>query len=321
MERQFRDDVRSFLKGDNGTVGRVAARLFGSPDLYGHEEREAEQSVNFVTCHDGFTLNDLVSYNHKHNEANGEANRDGTEGNLSWNCGVEGPTADPAVERLRTRQVKNFFTLTLLALGVPMLLMGDEVRRTQRGNNNAYCQDNDLSWLDWTLLEPHRDLHRFVKTLIAQRLQLARLVPAHDLGLSLNQLLRRAQIRPRGVRLDPPDWREDAHSLAFTALGPEGRILLHAMLNAYWEPLAFELPPRTEGPHQGGSAGWIRLGTRRRTSVQGLTCRPCRTPPTWCNPARWRSWWPSWPAPLRPARRRPFGDEGVAAAAADGRTS
>ena len=117
---KFRDDVRSFLKGDNGTAGRVAARLFGSPDLYGHEEREAEQSVNFVTCHDGFTLNDLVSYNHKHNEANGEDNRDGTAWNLSWNCGVEGPTADPAVERLRTRQVKNCFTLTLLALGVPM---------------------------------------------------------------------------------------------------------------------------------------------------------------------------------------------------------
>ena len=148
----------------------MAARLFGSPDIYGHEEREAEQSVNFVTCHDGFTLNDLVSYNHKHNEANGEENRDGTDDNLSWNCGVEGPTADPAVERLRTRQVKNFFTLTLLALGVPMLLMGDEVRRTQRGNNNAYCQDNEISWFDWTLLEQHRDLHRFVKMLIAHRL-------------------------------------------------------------------------------------------------------------------------------------------------------
>ena len=267
---KFRDDVRSFLKGDNGTVGRVAARLFGSPDLYGHEEREAEQSINFVTCHDGFTLNDLVSYNHKHNEANGEDNRDGTAWNLSWNCGVEGPTDDPAVERLRTRQVKNFFTLTLLALGVPMLLMGDEVRRTQRGNNNAYCQDNDLSWLDWTLLEQHRDLHRFVKTLIAHRLHVARLMPARDVGLSLNQLLRQAQIRPRGVTLDPPDWSDQAHSLAFTALGPEGRALVHVMINAYWEPLAFALPPRTEGPHQ----GWQRWVDTARDAPEDICAGP-----------------------------------------------
>jgi glycogen operon protein len=111
--------------------------MLGSPDLYGHEEREAEQSINFVTCHDGFTLNDLVSYNHKHNEANGESNRDGSDDNLSWNCGVEGPTDDPTVEALRNRQVKNFFALELLSAGTPMLLMGDEVRRTQRGNNNA----------------------------------------------------------------------------------------------------------------------------------------------------------------------------------------
>ena len=122
----------------------MADRLVGSPEIYGHEEREAEQSVNFVTCHDGFTLNDLVSYDHKHNEANGEDNRDGADDNRSWNCGVEGPTDDPAVERLRNRQVKNFLTVTLLSLGMPMILMGDEVRRTQGGNNNAYCQDNEI---------------------------------------------------------------------------------------------------------------------------------------------------------------------------------
>ena len=267
---QFRDDVRRFLKGDNGTAGRVAARLFGSPDLYGHEEREAEQSVNFVTCHDGFTLNDLVSYTDKHNEANSEENRDGTAWNLSWNCGVEGPTADPAVARLRTRQVKNVFTLTLLALGVPMLLMGDEVRRTQRGNNNAYCQDNDLSWFDWTLLERHRDLHRFVKTLIAHRRHLARLMPAHAGDLSLNQLLRQAQIRPCGVTLDPPDWGEQAHSLAFTAHGPAGRALVHVMINAYWEPLTFALPPRTEGPHQ----GWQRWVDTAREAPEDICAGP-----------------------------------------------
>ena len=118
-----------------------------------------------MTCHDGFTLNDLVSYNHKHNEANGENNRDGSDDNLSWNCGVEGPTDDPMVEALRNRQVKNFFALELLAAGTPMLLMGDEVRRTQRGNNNAYCQDSDISWFDWSLLERHGDIHRFVKAL------------------------------------------------------------------------------------------------------------------------------------------------------------
>ena len=194
---RFRDDVRRFLKGDDGSVSRVAARILGSPDIYGHEEREAEQSINFVTCHDGFTLNDLVSYNRKHNEANGENNRDGSDDNLSWNCGVEGPTDDPRVEALRNRQVKNFFTLELLSAGTPMLLMGDEVRRSQRGNNNGYCQDSDISWFDWALLERHADIHRFVKALIGFRQR--REVLAEMAALSLNQLLRRARIEWHGV--------------------------------------------------------------------------------------------------------------------------
>ena len=142
---RFRDDVRRFLRGDNGAVSAFASRLLGSPDIYGHKERESEQSVNFVTCHDGFTLNDLVSYNQKHNEGNGQNNEDGSADDLSWNCGVEGPTDDAAVERLRNRQVKNFFVQALLSAGTPMLLMGDEVRRTQGGNNNAYCQNSDIS--------------------------------------------------------------------------------------------------------------------------------------------------------------------------------
>src|SRR6202008_4137071 len=129
-----------------------------------------EVSVNFVTCHDGFTLNDLVSYNVKHNEANGEGNRDGENDNRGWNCGVEGPSSDPAVEALRNRQVKNFLTCTLLSLGMPMIGMGDEVRRTQQGNNNAYCQDNETSWFDWTLVAKHADVHRFVTLLSARRL-------------------------------------------------------------------------------------------------------------------------------------------------------
>jgi isoamylase len=187
---RFRDDVRDFFRGAPGAVARVADRLVGSPQIYGHEQREAEQSVNFVTCHDGFTLDDLVSYERKRNEANGEDNRDGTDDNRSWNCGVEGPTGDPEIERLRNRQVKNFLTVTVLSLGVPMLLMGDEVRRTQAGNNNAYCQDNAISWFDWTLVEQHADVHRFVTLLNARRL--LRSIEHERQRLTLEQLIRQA---------------------------------------------------------------------------------------------------------------------------------
>jgi len=237
---RFRDDVRRFVKGDNGSVPRLATRLLGSPDLYGHKGREAEHSINFVTCHDGFTLNDLVSYNHKHNESNDEDNRDGADDNLSWNCGAEGPTDDPAIEALRNRQVKNFIALELLSIGTPMLLMGDEVRRTQRGNNNAFCQDNEISWLDWNLLERHPDILRFVKLLNAFRQR--RDVIVEESKLTLNQLLRRAQFEWHGVTLNQPDWSEHSHSLAFTLRSLHARFLIHGMLNAYWEPLTFELP-------------------------------------------------------------------------------
>ena len=167
---RFRDDIRDFFRGSNDSVGRIADRLLGSPSIYGTKEREAEESINFVACHDGFTLNDLVTYNHKHNEDNGEDNRDGHDDNRSWNCGFEGPTDDPGIERLRNRQVKNFLTATMLSVGVPMFVMGDEVRRTQRGNNNAYCQDNDTSWFDWSLVSKHADVLRFVKLLIERRM-------------------------------------------------------------------------------------------------------------------------------------------------------
>jgi glycogen operon protein len=238
---RFRDDVRHFLKGDEGFVSAAATRLLGSPDLYGHEQREAEQSINFVTCHDGFTLNDLVSYNGKHNDANGEDNRDGSNDNASWNCGIEGSTDDPAVEALRNRQVKNFMAMTLLAAGTPMLLMGDEMRRTQHGNNNAYCQDNEISWLDWSLLERHADVHRFVRELTAFRQR--RDVVAHGTTLTLNELLRRARIEWHGVTLHQPDWGPHSHALAFSLESMRGRFLLHVLLNAYWEPLTFALPP------------------------------------------------------------------------------
>ncbi len=242
---RFRDDVRRFVKSDERSVSGLAKRLMGSPDIYGHEDREAEQSIQFVTCHDGFTLNDLVSYNEKHNEANGENNRDGSNDNLSWNCGVEGPTADPAIEALRNRQVKNFLTLLLVATGTPMLSMGDEGRRTQNGNNNAYCQDNETSWFDWTLLERHADVHRFVKWLNAFRQR--RDVTTETETPTLNELLRRAHIEWHGVALHRPDWSDQSHSLAFTIRSISARFVLHGMLNAYWEPLTFELPPVPAG--------------------------------------------------------------------------
>ena len=231
-----------------------------------------EQSINFVTCHDGFTLNDLVSYNHKHNEANGENNRDGSDDNLSWNCGVEGPTDDPAVEALRNRQVKNFFALELLAVGTPMLLMGDELRRTQRGNNNAYCQDSDLSWFDWNLLERHGDIHRFVKALNAFRQR--RDVVVEGAGLSLNQLLRRARIDWHGVRLGRPDWSDHSHSLAFTMESLRARFLLHGIFNAYWEPLTFELPAVAARAGTGVAALYRhRARHHPTTSIRGMPRR------------------------------------------------
>ncbi|MCY2995654.1 MAG: glycogen debranching protein GlgX [Planctomycetota bacterium] len=245
---KFRDDIRGFLRGDRGTVVHLPARLLASPDLYGHEEREPEQSIDFVTCHDGFTLNDLVSYNVKHNEANGEANRDGYDNNLSWNCGVEGPTDDPDIERLRNRQVKNFLAINFLGLGVPMLLMGDEVRRTQGGNNNAYCQDNESCWFDWSLREQHGDILRFVKQLIVGRLR--RELATDDHFMTLNELLRQSRIQWHGVHLMQPDWGEDSHALAVTTWSLRGHLMFHVMFNAYWEALQFQLPPVAEGPER-----------------------------------------------------------------------
>jgi isoamylase len=236
----FRDDIRAFLKGDSGTVRAAASRLIGSPDLYEHEEREPEQSINFVTCHDGFTLNDLVSYNTKHNEANRENNRDGSDHNLSWNCGVEGPSDDPHVERLRNRQVKNFLTLLMVGVGTPMLLMGDEVRRTQLGNNNAYCQNNEISWFDWSLADVHADVRRFVKILI--RLRTQRWISDERRGLTLSELLRRQPLEWHGIRLGERDWGHDSHTLAMTARLLGETHALHLIVNAYWERLEFALP-------------------------------------------------------------------------------
>jgi isoamylase len=240
---RFRDDVRSFVRGDDNSVVSFADRVLGSPEIYGYKEREAEASVNFVTCHDGFTLNDLVSYNQKHNEANGEGNRDGANDNRSYNFGVEGPTADVEVEKLRNRQVKNFLTVTILALGLPMISMGDEVRRTQQGNNNAYCQDNEISWFDWSLVAKHADVHRMVGLLSAHRV-----LRGLDLGfrtLSVDE--RDAKRVWHGVKLREPDWASNSHSVAYSVVRRQGNLHFYVMFNAYWQALEFDLPPARPG--------------------------------------------------------------------------
>jgi len=248
---KFRDDVRRFLRGDEGLTGTMAARMLGSPDLYEPHGREAYQCINFVTCHDGFTLNDLVSYSRKHNEANGEEGRDGSPHEHAHNHGVEGPTDDPAIAELRNRQVKNFIALLFLAQGTPMLLSGDEVRRTQGGNNNAYNQDNPTSWLDWGLLERHADVHRFVRSMIAFR-------RAHR-GLRRSKYLLGVEAPPRadppgytrvcwhGTRLRQPDWGEHSRTLVYTLTRSADDQALHVVINAFDQPLRFEVPPADEG--------------------------------------------------------------------------
>ncbi|MFO1394969.1 MAG: glycogen debranching protein GlgX [Steroidobacteraceae bacterium] len=254
---RYRDDVRAFLRGDDGVVGAFAQRLIGSPDIYAHEAREPEQSVNFVTCHDGYTLNDLVSYSRKHNEANLEQNRDGSDDNRSWNCGVEGPSDDPAVESLRARQVRNFLALTLLSAGTPMLLAGDEFRRTQQGNNNAYCLDDERTWVDWSLATRHADLVRFVRMLVALRTGRV-LEPGRD-HASLGDVLDRSAPRWSGVRLGEPDWRPFSHSIALTSRLPGDGMRLHLVVNAWREPLEFEVPPAE-------ADGWRRCVDTARAS-------------------------------------------------------
>ncbi|HSZ55696.1 MAG TPA: glycogen debranching protein GlgX [Tepidisphaeraceae bacterium] len=248
----FRDDARSFFRGDSGSLRRFADRLVGSGEVYRHKNREPEQSVNFVTCHDGFTLNDLVSYNHKHNEANGHQNRDGPNDNTSWNCGVEGPTDDPAIEKLRNRQVKNFLAVTMLAIGLPMILMGDEVRRTQHGNDNAYCHDDPSTWFDWTLLRKHADVHRFVTVLNERRV--LRSIEHEKLRQTLSQMVQQANKAWHGVTLNQPDWGDSSHSIALTAELKHAGLLVRLILNAYWGSLNFEL----EQEFKGRRIGWRR---------------------------------------------------------------
>jgi isoamylase len=248
----YRDVVRRFVRGEPGITGELATRLAGSSDLYA-DGRSPASSVNFVTCHDGFTLADLASYDAKHNQANGEGNRDGSDDNLSWNCGAEGETQDPEILERRRRQARNSMAILFLSQGVPMILAGDEVLRTQRGNNNAYCQDNELSWFDWRLLETNRDMLRFVRELIALRkrhpsLRQRRFLTGRP---APGDVL--ADVGWHGERLREPPWSDpEARLLAFTLAGVvPGEAPLHAILNMSEAVRPVEIPRLPD-------AGWAR---------------------------------------------------------------
>jgi glycogen operon protein len=235
---RYRDTVRDFWRGTEGMLGDFATRVTGSADLYGRGRRPSA-SINLITVHDGFTLADLTSYDAKHNEANGEDNRDGTDDNRSWNCGVEGPTDDPEILDLRMRQRRNMLATLLLSEGVPLLLGGDELARTQGGNNNAYCQDNDVSWVDWSLDADRQDLLEFATSLI----RLRRATP----GLRRRQFLRPDELtwyRPDGSSMTAADWSEPFARAVAAAPSTNAFVFF---FNAWWEPLTFSLPPALRG--------------------------------------------------------------------------
>jgi glycogen operon protein len=248
---RFRDDVRRFMRGDEGMVRDFAWRITGSFDIFrGKPSYSSQRSINYITCHDGFTLADLVSYNAKHNEGNGEKNLDGADSNYSYNHGVEGPTDDPLILRQRRIQIKNLLTLLMVSRGTPMLLGGDEMARTQLGNNNAYCQDNPISWYDWRMLAEHDDLARFVRGLIALRHRHSTLSRDHVLGHRPWEEALYDGVEFHGVVLDQPDWSHHSHSLAVHLMGNEDDQGLYILANAYVDPLTFELPRHY---------GWCRL--------------------------------------------------------------
>jgi glycogen operon protein len=236
---EYRDDVRRFWRGDEGMLGLFAQRICGSADLYAKSGKGPQSSVNFVTCHDGFTLHDLVTYRHKHNETNGHNNRDGTDESWSENYGVEGETDDALILSARKRQIKNFLLTLLISRGVPMLLGGDEFRRTQGGNNNAYCQDNETSWYDWRRLETQREIRRFTQGLIAFR-------RAHPV-LSREQFYTDAEIRWFGPHGGLPDWTKPQARQLACVIGEGERGALCLMFNAGTEPTIFHLSAAPHG--------------------------------------------------------------------------
>jgi isoamylase len=267
---RYRDTVRRFVKSDAGVIRDLSDAICGSSQVFMQPDRNPMRSVNFITAHDGFTLNDLVSYNDKHNEANGEGNQDGSNQNNSWNCGAEGPTNDPQIDALRRRQIRNFFTILLLSQGRPMFLMGDEVRNTQHGNNNAYSQDNEISWFDWDKVNEEQGLLRFVSGLLRFRQK--------------SKLFRRqsylagpggTNIVWHGVHLQQPDWGDQSHSIAFELFNPKGdneQEHLYIILNAYWEPLDFQLPNLPTG------CCWARLADTSQPSAADFAELPVTLP-------------------------------------------
>jgi glycogen operon protein len=251
---RFRDDLRRFWKGDDKTVWPLSQRLAGNPDLFGGQAAPLGRTITFLTAHDGFTLADLVSYDRKHNLANGENDRDGDNHNNSWNHGAEGPSSDPAVNALRNRQIRNLLASLLLAPGVPMLLMGDEVRRSQGGNNNTWCQNNPLGWMHWQPDDDDLALRRFLQRLLALRRQLAPLLNP-ELPFGDGQLRRAGDGGPpwhqwHGVELGQPDWASWSHCLAWSLQDPMQGALLWCGLNAYYQPMTFSLPHCATGWHQ-----------------------------------------------------------------------
>ena len=284
---RYRDDVRRFVKGEPGLVSAIASRLGGSADIYDSRGQTPDNSINFITVHDGFTMNDLVSYERKHNEANGEGNRDGIDNNYSWNCGVEGSSTDPAVEALRTRLMKNLFTILLLSRGVPMLLGGDEIRRTQRGNNNPYNQDNTTSWVDWTFATTYRGMLRFVQRMIAfRKAHPALWQPSFYSGAVSERGVR--DITWHGTILNSPGFTDPtARALGCTIAGIRGTADLHVMMNMFWEPLVFEVPTYStwrvavdtyaDSPHDIADSGSEPPFTERRCTVQPRSIIVLRT--------------------------------------------
>jgi glycogen operon protein len=263
---KYRDCIRDYWRGAESMLAEFAERFTGSSDLYKGDYRRPTASVNFITAHDGFTLHDLVSYNEKHNQANGENNNDGESHNRSWNCGVEGPYADTDIIELRNKQKRNFLTTLFLSQGVPMMVAGDELGRTQKGNNNAYCQDNDISWINWK--QADQEFLEFTRKLIHLRkkhpiFRRRRWFQGQPIkGIGLHDI---AWFLPEGVEMPDENWGHDyAKSLAvflngrgLRSVGPKGEQIIddsfYVIFNAHYEALDFFMPPKKYGPQ------WIKI--------------------------------------------------------------
>jgi glycogen operon protein len=269
---RYRDDLRRFWKGDENTAWNMAERLSGSPDLFYGNAAPAGRSINFITAHDGFTLNDLVSYNEKHNLANGEDNRDGDSHNNSWNHGVEGPSTDRGINNLRSRQMRNMLTSMLISPGVPMLLMGDEQHRSQGGNNNCWCQDNPLGWMNWESDPEAESLRTFVRRLLKMR-QLLRPFLNPDLPLEDSENEQRPWRQWHGVELLKPDWASWSHGFAWSVQTKADGPRIWCGMNAYFKALHFDIPS--------SPSGWKRVIDTGLPADEDLPAAP----PIWRPPS------------------------------------